>query len=228
MSQFVGVLKRSIIWPFNEPLRETLAGVGVAALPKELVRIHKRRVIHDRRPGFLRVLAPSMHALEMALGFLSLALPVWLAFRWKKTEREKDKVVIVYLATIASLFLAGAVATLFAVSLSIYPLRAVGIAATVPLFSLLLLLIAVFVSDESVTLHRALARWERERLAPHHDIPQAMRSRVATLEKLPGVSLEVERLETDPFLVARRRRGLKIEREYVGAWETGDTKLDSF
>lgn len=198
-------------------LRATLHGHGVTIIPTRLVEEHVAKMERLSRPTFWHSV---MYMIAYVTSMLSLRLPLHFLLR------ENTFTIGVFALGLA---IGGAIATYFGAS----PLFALP--AAVWGFEISILVFLVLTEDKFrgkalEGLFGAISRWQlyRPRAIGVDQMPAHISSRLSKLASIPGVRPFILADTTDPFLVAVSGYGPFAARCYVGAWRTGNPKLDDF
>lgn len=198
-------------------LRATLLDRGLPIIPNRLVFEHIAKVDHENRPTIWHSV---LHIIGYVLAMLSLRLPLHFLTR--------ENQVYVGLMAIVLAGLGGGATYFFDAS----PLFALPLAAWA--FELAVLGFLVLIDEQHKGLcsqiANAVSRWHYFRPSAffRDTLPARIQHRLTILEETPGVRARILADTSDPFLVAVSGYGPFTKCLIVGAWRTGDAKLDAY
>lgn len=195
-------------------LRSLLTARDVTIISTRQVEGHILKMNRINRPTFWHSV---IHIIGYVTSILSLRLPLHFLLR---TNSAFTSIIAMTLACV------GIVATVFGTS-SIFALPAAAWSFELTVF---LLLVIMDEGEAPRVVLNAINRWHLYRPSAflREALPDHIQQRLSTLEEIPGVRPFVLADTTDPFLVAVYGYGPFAARCYVGAWATGDAKLDAF
>lgn len=208
----------------RRPLVDDLQAKGIQVIPQDLVDTHKRMEIRKRRPGILRFFGP--------FGFFLIILAVWPVIldicRRFKTKLPKKLECGLFLATLVMSVASYAILALFGHGVTgaffLAPVAANALLAFLHTSERLDLLLAI----EIWTSARITSSGETAAPNAASQMPKRLYARARLAEEIPGTRLAVEFLDDDPFLVVLRGYGPWTEKAWIGAWKTGNARLDEF
>ena len=230
---YMMIARRAHIQDRTGSLTEDLARVGLDSIPLDHVRAQKALELARARPGILKILAPLTLSSITLTNFLSLRIIPILCGKFFDERPHKGLYSCGEILTWL-LYAALVIATGF-IGVGLCEIDPRGWLLLIPdsflLFAGTLMLITFWMSPA----HEILTHWVRTPLAktdarfPHlPKMPSRLLERAAIAQTVEGAEVKVEHTRRDPFLLVERRRGLRVERAYIGAWNTGDQKLDTF
>ena len=198
-------------------LRATLHAHDVTILSTQLVEDHVMKMERLSRPTILHNI---LHVIGYVFAIFSLRLPLHFLTR-------SHPVFVGFAAFVLSAI--GGAVTFFGESL-LFTLPLVAWAFEITIFLFLVVTEDNFKGKALETVINAVGRWHfyRPEAFIFDSLPKHIQQRLSTLEDIPSVRPRILADTNDPFLVAVSGYGPFTTRLYVGAWNTGDAKLDDF
>lgn len=187
-------------------LADTLWAMGIRLIPERLVLAHKQKVLAGR--------SKFLHSVGLLLMSLSLSRILDHAAGVLVSNRT------VPIATLWIGFYLGCAGLGLFLLLGTGVSPALGLLPFVPVTALASLLFLL--SND------AFGCWVRTPLRSYHELPLWLQRRAEIAESIPGVRLELDSFEEDPFLIAVRGHFWWKEEAVIGAFATGDPILDDF
>lgn len=187
-----------------------LRDYGVRTLPKEWVLAHKERVLREHRAGVPRL---RLYAAIICVRALDHA---WLS-----------SLVIAVTVAVASGFLGHYFGS------SHFPIEVFigsGIVVAILVWAIALCLLPPvslsWITNEFLALGNYWQRIPYRNFQRFSNIPGPLLKRATRAERLYGAQVYVEQFGRDPLLVVVQKSGWSKTEQYIGAWDTGDPRLD--
>lgn len=207
------------------PLSDELRLMGITPMDAARVRDYKRKVNAQLRPGVLAFIGPFV---AMVLAFLSVVslYRIRSEIHRQRSENANALTILVYGAIVIALAIYGrflGISTPIGFALQIPMLAAVA--------GILVHALTYVTSCDSAVLFWSLSRISLQGHSAGGGVtlfPQKLSERAEIALQIPGTRLLAEHLGSDPFLIVARGWGPWRQLVYIGAWNTGDSELDSF
>jgi hypothetical protein len=197
-------------------LAQELAQRGIPIIDNSIVKKHMRKTVTESRRGIYRLIGPLLY------GFMSI-----LNFTISSSHSMHTWSLIMLMCVVSGLaswfgLLYANVAFFFALGL---------IAGFIVCFFGMLALHAKL--GHTASFARATMIWIRTEMDANRasllafSVPERLHDRAARTTQIDGVKLNRLHFGPDPLLEVVRIRGLRVERAFIGGWETGVPAIDN-